>query len=114
MHTIQPINNIEGNKSIKLQIKTQFHATLYIPVSLKGSICFPRRDTQKQSITTEMTAIIRITAPSPTTRIKLGCFTFFEETSAEGLDGRFGGASDGAVSEIGAAQMAKMVLQFQI
>lgn len=49
-----------------------------------------------------MAAIIRITAPSPTTRIKLGCLIFFEGATAEGLDGRFGGAIDGAVSELGA------------
>lgn len=61
-----------------------------------------------------MTAIIRITAPSPMTRIKLGCLIFFEGATAEGLDGRFGGATDGAVSEIGAVcNTKKWLLQIQ-
>lgn len=61
-----------------------------------------------------MAAIIRITAPSPTTRIKLGCLIFFEGATAEGLDGRFGGATDGAVSELGAVYIKNGYFTFNL
>lgn len=73
----------------------------YIPISLKDSTCFPGRDTQIQIIATDTIATIRITAPIPITRTKLGRLTFFEVTTP-GVDGRFGGASAGDAAESGA------------
>lgn len=63
-------------------------------------------------MTAEMTATIKIAAPIPITMIKFGLLVLFEVTSAAGVDGRFGGASFGAVPETGAVQKTKRLLQF--